>query len=189
MNNVANNPDSFYQDMPSVKILNSAIAAAEASIQQSVSNMEYRERNYYNCVDDFSSGGIMDTIAVENIATQQNRIAIYKEQLANGSIKVKAVSEVLLNVDGTVASDTLVNGKFGLIWILKSGGVVGASLKKSAYVTKGFKRGTQITEMEVYYLCRESRKGKPLQRARILNQSILEGAPEENDVYLSLIHI
>ena len=120
-------------------------------------NTDYRMQNYFNCVDDYSWGGICDQAQDQKMG-QLERLynTIIEQEKHNGYLVEVAYSFELQDLDGNVVSTRLVNGKFGLCFIIKKSEFdvqfVGASAKQSTFLKKGFQLVTKKYELKVIYM-------------------------------------
>lgn len=119
-------------------------------------NTDYRMMNYYNCVDDYSWGGRCDQAQDHEMSRMKGMLYNVLEQEENGGFcKEIAYAYELQDMDGNVLSTKLVNGKFGLCFIIKKSEhdvcFVGATKNQSTFAKKGFKVITKTYELKVVY--------------------------------------
>lgn len=119
-------------------------------------NSDYRMQNYYNCVDDYSWGGICDQSQDQQMMRLEGMLYNILEQEENGGFcKEIAYSYELQDMDGNVLSTKLINGKFGLCFIIQHSehnmSFVGATKNQSTFAKKGFKVITKTYELKVFY--------------------------------------
>jgi len=119
-------------------------------------NTDYRMMNYYNCVDDYSWGGRCDQAQDFEMSRMRGMLHNVLEQEENGGFcKEIAYAYELQDMDGNVLSKRLVNGKFGLCFIIQHSennvSFVGATKNQSTFAKKGFKIVTKIYEFKVIY--------------------------------------
>jgi hypothetical protein len=119
-------------------------------------NSDYRMMNYYNCVDDYSWGGRSDQAQDHEMSRMRGMLYNVLEQEENdGFCKEIAYSYELQDMDGNVLSTRLVNGKFGLCFIIKKSEhdvcFVSATKNQSTFAKKGFKVITKTYELKVVY--------------------------------------
>lgn len=165
--------DAFYAKMPTTEQLLSMIESCNSSIKTSQEAEEYRMNNYYNCVDDYSWGGPCSKAADENINKCRSRIRIYEEQMKSGSITDSETMEVLCDMDGNIVSDKVIDGKYGMSWVLKSGGYVSVSKKEATYNKKGYKTMAVIYTYEYYLIGGETQKGNNKCVSRLLKSELV----------------
>jgi hypothetical protein len=119
-------------------------------------NSDYRMQNYYNCVDDYSWGGICDRAQDHEMMRLKGMLYNVLEQEENGGF-CKEIAHVyeLQDMDGNVLSTRLVKGKFGLCFIIQHSehnvSFVGATKNQSTFAKKGFKVITKTYELKVVY--------------------------------------
>lgn len=172
--------ENFYSKIPTQAQFDSFLIGYEVAQKQMIENNEYRMMNYYNCVDDYSWGGLCDRAADEvsrERTTLKNNLEI---QLKNGAFVETFETSVLCDMDFNIVSDRIVNGKFGECWILKndnSVSFVGVAKKQSTYNKKGYHAMTQWTKVEYYYLT----SGKII--SRILSEKIMDNLLDYQTTY------
>ena len=165
--------DTFYSKMPTVDQLVSYIEQCETSIKTSIKNMDYRAENYYNCVDDYSYGGICDKVASENISANKRRIEMFNEQMNNGAFIQTEFIEVLCDMDNKIVSDNVIDGKFGSCWRLTAGGFVSIAKKESTYAKKGYKTMSMAYTIEYYLTGGETQKGNNKCVSRLISSELV----------------
>ncbi len=166
----------FYSEVPTSEAIDNAIKGFKNSIETSIKGIDYRLQNYYNCIDDYSSGGICDKAANENISNCQSHIRNLENQKINGSVTDTFYQDVLCDLDGNVVSERVVSGRFGDCWIIGDGSnvqFIGCAKKVATYAQKGFKVMQREFTTEYYFLTREH-KGNLITRGRILSERIID---------------
>lgn len=165
--------DTFYSKMPTIEQMLTIITNCEASIKTSVDAENYRMENYYNCVDDYSWGGICSQAANENISRNRNLINSLNEQMVNGSFIEDEYIEVLCDLNGNIVSNKIINGKFGFSWVLNGGGFVSVSKKESTYEKKGYKVMMIHYRYEYYLTGGTTQKGQNSCVSRLISSEIM----------------
>jgi hypothetical protein len=176
----------FLTDFPTS--IDGIIASLKDTIKSRQEGIEYRAMNYYNCVDDYSSGGICDTAAYEAIRSCQGAIEILQKQAERGTPFMEDFTvDVLTDMQGNVVSERIVQGRFGSCWIIGNGDsvqFVSTAKKMATYNKKGYKVMQRVFTVEYYYTNRLNKNGDLITRGRLLNQSIIEW-PDNTDLWVS----
>lgn len=175
--------DPFYDKMPTVNQFNSFLDYCKQEDEHARKNSEQRMENYYNCIDDYSWGGLCDQAAAQSRGLRNylaNNLAI---QLEEGAFKETFKLSILQDLEGNTISTRIVNGKFGPCWIIKnseySATFVGVAKKAATYAKKGYKVVTREVTVEYYYTAGLSRNGKIVPISRILSDNILDYIADE----------
>ena len=167
--------DTFYDKMPTQEQFDLFLISFEQANETMRENANYRMQNYYNCVDDYSWGGLCDQAANEAYRDRCRIKDFIQTELLNGAFNEIVELSVLCDIDGNIVSDRIVNGKFGECWIIKNGNsvsFVGVAKKQSTYNKKGYKVMTLAINVEYYYTA----GGKII--SRILGQEMIDSMPE-----------
>ncbi len=175
---------NFYSEMPTEEQINSLFAAFKRADASAAENTEYRMQNYFNCVDDYSWGGICDKAQDEAIGDRNRATRLLTEQLTSGAFKEIVQLSILCDLNGKQVSDKIVQGRFGACWLIGGGdnvSFVGVAKKPATYEKKGYKVMTREIELEWYYLTKMSKKGELISRARILSDTLKDAMPEHQD--------
>lgn len=125
-------------------------------IESARENSEYRMKNYYDCVDDYSWGGACDQAANQQINSIRMVLDLLKQQEANDGYIYKTITELeLQTLEGKVLSNKIVKGRFGycFVWDTDSEGVkfCGLSKKQSTFEKKGFVVVSKHYEVKIRY--------------------------------------
>lgn len=174
---------NFYNQMPTQQQFENFKSWYEQENEQMRKNEDYRMQNYFNCVDDYSWGGLCDKAASEAYCKRQSLYDNLFTQLKDGAFVDDIEISVLVDMDGNIVSDKIVNGKFGDCWIIKNEqGVkfVGVAKKQSTYAKKGYKVMTIVYTIEYYYMT----NGKVV--SRLLDEQLVESTLERQTTYKSL---
>jgi hypothetical protein len=175
--------NNFYDQMPTENQFDNFIVWYNEENEQMRKNADYRMQNYYNCVDDYSWGGLCDQAANESYGKRfrlHNDLVI---QMRDGAFVDDIEISVLADMDGNIVSDKIVNGRFGECWIIKNGGnveFVGVAKKQATYNKKGYKVMTIVYKVEFYYLT----NGKIV--SRLLNEKLVDLILENQTTYKPL---
>lgn len=177
--------DDFLKDFPTA--IEQSIASFKESIKSRQEGIEYRAMNYYNCIDDYSSGGICDKAAYEAISSYQGAIEALTRQAEHGKSFIEDFDcDVLCDLDGKVVSERIVNGRFGSCWIIKDAEgratFIGTARKQATYRKKGYKVMRHVYTVEYYFTTQHTFKGL-ITRGRVLAERF-EDAPE-TDLWVS----
>lgn len=176
----------FLADFPAS--IEQTIASLEDTIKSRCEGIDYRAQNYYNCVDDYSSGGICDKAAYETISSCRGAIELLKKQAERGKPFVDEFTvDVLTDMHGNVVSERIVNGKFGACWIIGSGdsvSFISTAKKMTTYNKKGYKVMQRVFTLEYYYTNRLNKNGDLISRGRVLDQKVTEW-PQGTDLWVS----
>jgi hypothetical protein len=175
-----NTIENFYGKMPTENQVAQFLISYESANQDMRKNEEYRMNNYFNCIDDYSWGGLCDKAANEAYRKRTLLKSNLEQQLKNGAFVEVIEISVLCDMLGNIVSDKIVNGKYGECWIIKNEGsvsFVGVAKKQSTYNKKGFKAMTRFVEVEYYY----TTSGNII--SRILSERIEESLKEYQTTY------
>lgn len=117
---------------------------------------EYRMKNYYDCVDDYSWGGVCDQAQKDVIRGLETVLALLLEQEANGGYIYKTITELeLQTLNGEFVSNKIVAGRYGscFMWGNDEFGVkfCGLSKKQSTFAKKGFVVVTKHYNLKIKY--------------------------------------
>jgi hypothetical protein len=185
--------EEFLSEFPSEEQMRGVIASCESSIETSRKGMEARMENYYNCLDDYSFGGICDKAASENIAANQGLVRAMEAQIENGPQRMADRRQVLCDMEGRIVTQRIVNTRYGSAWIYFPNGeeespqFVSLAKRQGTYEKKGFRLMTVETEFE-YYFCPQFTKEGLWMRSRILRRELVEPEKEEFDWSSSEMH-
>jgi len=139
-------------------------AAYNSMRERHSENTEYRMQNYFNCIDDYSWGGIQD----QTQSQKENRllwlIDRVKEQDNNGGFLEESATELILqSSDGAFVSANIVRGKWGkcFMWGSEEQGMsfLGLSTKQSTFAKKGYRVVTKKYRLKVIYNGRITQSG------------------------------
>ena len=123
-------------DFAGESVLSNYTEFCRAKDAEASANTDYRMQNYFNCVDDYSWGGLCDQAATEARFKREAVLGVLQRQVALGC-PLREVTEVAVLVDavtGAVVSERIVNGRFGACWII--GGGEGGNQPTFVSVTK-----------------------------------------------------
>jgi hypothetical protein len=165
----------FYDQMPTQEQFDNFVKWYEEQNAQMKKNSDYRMQNYFNCIDDYSWGGICDQAADQAYSKRLRLYNFLLTQMRDGAYVEDVEISVLVDMKGNIVSDKIVNGKFGQCWIIKDGdnvSFVGVAKKQSTYNKKGYKVMTLINTIEYYYLT----NGKVI--SRLLDEQMVELMPD-----------
>lgn len=109
-----------------------------------------RAENYYNCIDDYSYGGLCDMADREVSRELSIEKDLKIEEIKNGGYHVEnTYNHILKNLDGEIVSTTLVNTRYGKAFRIGDNKWVSVPVKHSTLIKKGYK----LYEVEsVYHL-------------------------------------
>ncbi len=121
-----------------------------------------RMENYYNCVDDYSWGGICDHASAQGKSERRLVRSCMNEILATGNpLKGSHDHYFLERLDGSFATDHCVKTRFGQAWRIKgeagyeSCTWVSVSKTKKTYEKKGFRLMKATYEFDYYMVSGE----------------------------------
>jgi hypothetical protein len=127
-------------------------------------NSEYRMQNYFNCVDDYSWGGICDKAqdSAENGLSMV--LNLLKEQEENGGFLIRKSTELeLRDLDGNFVSNNIINGKYGPCFMFgteKEGfNFCGLAKKQSTFEKKGYNVISKNYNLKVVFTGRLTKSG------------------------------
>jgi hypothetical protein len=170
--------DKFYDQMPTVDQFNSYLEYCKSKDEEARKNTEQRMQNYYNCIDDYSWGGLCDQASAQARGLRNLLANNLTVQLQEGAFKETFKLSILQDLDGNIISTSIVNGKFGPCWIIKvseyNANFVGVAKKPETYTKKGYKVVTREVTVEYYYTAGLSRNDKVIPVSRILSDNILD---------------
>ena len=162
---------NFYDQMPTQEQFDNFVKWYDEQNDQMRKNSDYRMQNYFNCIDDYSWGGLCDQAADQAYSKRFRLYNFLKIQMRDGAYVEDVEISVLVDMHGNIVSDKIVNGKFGQCWIIKNGdsvNFVGVAKKQSTYNKKGYKVMTLINTIEYYYLT----NGKVI--SRLLDEQLVD---------------
>jgi hypothetical protein len=170
--------DKFYDKMPTVDQFNSYLEYCKGQDEEAQKNTDQRMQNYYNCIDDYSWGGLCDQASSQARSLRNYLASNLAIQLEKGAFKSTFKLSILQDLEGNTVSTKIVDGKFGPCWIIKtseySANFVGVAKKAATYAKKGYKVVTREVVVEYYYTARFSSNGKIIPVSRILSDTILD---------------
>lgn len=180
--------NNFLKDFPSVESMERAIASFKSDIESRNEGIEYRARNYYNCIDDYSSGGICDKAAYEAISSYRGSIETLENQIKEGKPFIREFDcNVLCDLSGNIVSERLVNGRYGSCWIIKDADglatFVSTAKKQATYRKKGYKVMSRVYTVEYYFTTTHTFKHGLISRGRILSEKLIDSP--ETDLWVS----
>ncbi len=165
---------NFMEKYPSQEQVEGFKKSCQQTIESYNEAADARMRNYYNCVDDYSWGGVCDKAQDQGRLKIQIALDVLKNQ--DGPKTEKFESAVLFDQSGNQVSDQIINGKFGRAWIIKVGhgaAFVGEAKKQSTYIKKGYVVKKRVIECEYYWMIKAGEL-KPV--ARVISDQIEEAA-------------
>lgn len=176
----------FYSKLPNAevteRIFKSCKAQDEAAAKAAIQRME----NYYNCIDDYSFGGIQDRVSDES---RRSRMILCEKLQAQAENGYKAFIEtfnvaVLCDLQGNVLTQRIVNGRYGLCWIIgnQNATFVAVAKKQATYQKKGYQLKTKKITVEYYYTGGISKSGRCMIQARTLSSELTNEVPELDTV-------
>ena len=181
--NLISMKDTFYEKMPSVSQFNNFLDYCKQQDEEAWKNTEQRMMNYYNCLDDYSWGGLCDQASAQASNLRNYLANNLRIQLKEGAFKETFKLSILQDLEGNTISSKIVNGKFGKCWIIKKSefdaAFVSVAKKPETYAKKGYKVVTREVTVEYYYTTRLSRNGKIIPVSRILSDNILDYMADE----------
>jgi len=164
-----------------------SILFLEKEITSRREGMKYRMENYYNCVDDYSYGGLCDKAAEESILESKTKINIYKEFLERGEVVEVFEREILTDLNNKDLKAKVVDGRYGKVWIYtkeennKVNAIfVGCAKKPVTYEKKGYKVRKVTETVKLTYFLDIDRK---LKRRYEIIETKIEDATKENTAY------
>lgn len=113
----------------------------------------YRMKNYYDCVDDYSWGGICDVAddMLERRLVKEEEISI--EMIKNGGFFTRTcIHSVLVNENGEIVSNKILSGPYGWFFHVKDGDNeynVGVAKRQSTYAKRGLKMMNMTSEYNI----------------------------------------
>lgn len=143
-------------------------AQVEASLKRMCEehgkNTDYRMQNYFNCVDDYSWGGICDQAQAQKENMMRRVVERLKEQEENGGyINITATELELQTLDGEFVSNNIINGRYGACFMFGTEETgfkfVGMAKKQSTFEKKGFRVVSKNYGLKVIYTGRLTAKG------------------------------
>jgi hypothetical protein len=120
---------------------------------------DYRMQNYYNCVDDYSWGGLSDQASNERLNKARRRVDLYKEQISNGGYLYYTIyATCLYDLDGNFITDNVVNTKFGQAFLF-NGTFVSVAKKMETYNKKGYTVKNRVRDYKLKFSGRFTKSG------------------------------
>lgn len=145
-----------------------SIESLQKTIAEAKETIAYRAQNYYNCVDDYSSGGICDIAAQETINRCENLIGLLEVQNEKGYVEVQSKSFKMRNLKtGNCEIVTSRRGKYGMFFVFE-GNIYSASVKQSTFNKKGVELIEVDTNYNVIYTGGLTQNGNPKIKTAII---------------------
>lgn len=145
-------------NFPTAEQVNAFKASAQRQLNTINEGRDHRMKMYYDCVDDYSWGGLCDKAADESASTLRCAMNTLDEQLSAGApFKSAFTTSVLMDLEGNIVSERIVDGKFGRCWIIKDGEkvtFVSLAAKAGTYAKKGYKVANRVYECEYFFTTR-----------------------------------
>lgn len=175
--------DNFYANMPNNDKIAAILSTLDAEDKDAHKNAECRMNNYFNCVDDYSWGGLCDQAASQGY----NRRSVLRNaliQLRNngGAIFEDINLPVLCDMDGNIVSDNVVWGAYGKCWVTPNGQFIGCAKKSATYAKKGYCVRDMRYIIEWYPLGGITQNGNLKLSARVLSHQLGELTEDLNKV-------
>jgi hypothetical protein len=150
---------SYYDLFPSIAEMHTAIEQQKKQIANINRNADRVADNYYNCLDDYSFGGL--TTQAHNWGRDQARdlIARMEAQIeANDSHIFEHNEYALCDMQGNVLSHRIVKGAYGPCWVLDNTyndkKFFSPVKKQATYNKKGLQLMQRTHTFELYYTTR-----------------------------------
>jgi hypothetical protein len=181
--------ENFMAQFPSKEECERAIAQWKTQNKNAHENEAKVMEHYYDCLDDYSWGGIGTRAYEEGVSARNMYIRLIKEQMETGNTELLTDRvQVLTDMNNKVVSDKIVNARFGDCWIIPNGdekpAFIGKAQKASTYAKKGYKVMTVVYEVEYYYIPKECKLGL-IPIARILSKTMVEPVEGKDNYELS----
>lgn len=143
--------------IPSAELINSVFKSFDQSDESANRAAQTRMENYYNCLDDYSWGGICDRAAAEARSEREMIRSSYKKILAGEIPKGRYDLYFLETLDGTFATTSCVTTKYGKAWMIKENEYstpkwVSVSKTAKTYEKKGYRLMKVSFEYEYYHV-------------------------------------
>lgn len=120
---------------------------------------EYRMQNYFNCVDDYSWGGLSDQASNQRLNQARYRIDLYKEQISSGGYLLRTSSNTCLyDLDGNFITDNIINTKYGQAFLF-NGTFVSVAKKIETYNKKGYTVKNRVRNYKAKFSGRFTKSG------------------------------
>jgi len=184
---------TFFERYPTKEAIQRCISHAHGNIKTAREGIAYRMKNYYDCIDDYSSGGICDKAANELIGRCNVAIEVLNKMLTGSRTFTETVRrEVLCDLDGNILSDRIVNTRYGRAWMITTYNNerptwVNVAKRQSTYEKKGYMVMTVESKIEYYYVPRMTHRGLIIQ-SRILTQTLAEPTESEMKFHCDRMH-
>lgn len=183
--------DTFYSQLPTAQDIQNFIDSLARTREQVCAAINQRAENYYNCLDDYSYGGICDQAANRHLNEINSHTELLTAQMQHGAQVEEFNAPVLTDLNGNIVSDHIIKGKFGAAWIIKNadGSATFVSCAKNAktYAKKGFKVMSRIYTAEYYYILKVY-NGKLITNGRILSERIVDAIEMPQYDFQSKLH-
>ncbi len=168
---------NFLDQFPTQKEVENLFNAFDSTREAHKEASNYRMENYFNCVDDYSWGGICDKAQDQKNSLMYGAQHLLTMQLEEGKPFVREFRiPVLMDLQGNVVSEKIIEGKFGDCWIIKTGenvSFVSLAKKQETYNKKGFKVMDVVYTLEYYYLAKMCKNGL-ISKGRVLSKELQE---------------
>lgn len=150
--------EKFVANAPTVEKMNAILQSLDREDKASWESAQRRMENYYNCIDDYSFGGICDRAAAQGRCERDMVRSAIKHMLETGeNLKNTYDHYFLADMDGNPLTDRCVDTRFGKSWIIKADRYstptwVSVAKTIKTYNKKGYRLMKTTCEYEYYYV-------------------------------------
>jgi hypothetical protein len=169
------------------KRLESAKSSLESSNEKREENTRRRMENYFNCVDDYSWGGLCDQASADERRREENLVNLLANQVDNNGVAIKEfVRFGIKNGKGEVVDFEAKDGKYGKFFV-DGDTFVGVAKKLSTYQKKGYELVKIKFTVKSVVENKISKKGNPIQEVVECTAEVLpiEGNSIKDEVVYS----
>lgn len=143
--------------IPSAERINSIFKSFDHANESANRAAQVRMENYYNCLDDYSWGGICDRAAAQARSERDMVRSSYEKVLAGETPKGSYDLYFLETLDGTFATSSCVTTKYGKAWMIKENEYstpkwISVAKTAKTYEKKGYRLMKVSFEYEYYYV-------------------------------------
>jgi hypothetical protein len=150
------------------------IASYKQKMAELQERHDYRFKNYYNCVDDYSFGSPIHEAVDSSTRRQAEQVRDYSlETLEFGFCTVISLQSLLLNEAGEICAEGTGYGKFGSYFRLFNGGFVGVPKKATTLEAKGYTMQERKTTYKASFTGRFTKNDAPIfEEISIISQEV-----------------
>lgn len=139
------------------------IASIERGKDETLRQLQEQERGrmerYYDCVDDYSWGGICSQVNAQAQSTAQRRADALIAQIINGGYLTGETRQLcLFDLEGNFITDHIIQTRYGYAFVY-DGTFVNIAKRQATYAKKGYIAKTRVRSYKFVFTGNYTRKG------------------------------